>query len=58
MRIVKYSVVKAELFPQLEHELGLLLEEGWQPYGELHIVKGDGIAYDRFFQVVVKYSNE
>jgi hypothetical protein len=58
MRIKRYHVVSAVDSSTLESEVGKLIPEGWQPFGQMLITEPSNESGERFFQVVVQYEGE
>jgi len=58
MRIKRYHLASASDTATLETEIGKLLPEGWQPFGQLVVAEPTNESQQRFFQALVQYEGE
>ena len=58
MRIKRYHLASGSNAQTLQDEVGKLLGDGWQPYGQLIVKEQSPDSADRFFQPMVQYEGE
>ncbi|KKL69521.1 hypothetical protein LCGC14_2114140 [marine sediment metagenome] len=55
--IIKYSIIKAKGSDSLEHLVGEMVKEGWEPSGSLQIIiLGNGTL--KFYQSIIKKEDQ
>ena len=58
MRIKRYHLASGSDPQNLQDEVGKLIADGWQPYGQLIVNEPSEGSADRFLQPMVQYEGE